>query len=150
MYNEGPLWDRPMGRSNRCPIPATVFAGKLLPLNTTTWAQVVSAMVLCQSDVGDGRQWYAFCALPAGSAKAGDSWDEGSTSADQGRSVVDYIKGLHEGWSVFCVDGAFTRPRRLDAVDGASRRCRVASAPSTRVRSAQDRRDLPDFGSDPC
>ena len=71
---------------------------------------------LSKSDVGDGRvQWYAFCALPAGSAKAGDSWDEGSTSADQGRSVVDYIKGLHEGWSVLGAEN------RLDAVGAAAR-----------------------------
>ena len=53
-----------------------------------------------KSDVGNGRvQWYAFCALPPGSAKAGDSWDEGETSEAEGRGVIDYIKGLHEGWS---------------------------------------------------
>ena len=69
-----------------------------------------------KSDVGDGRvQWYAFCALPAGSAKAGDSWDEGATTSEQGRSVVDYIKELHEGWSVLGAEN------RLDAVGAAAR-----------------------------
>ena len=60
-------------------------------------------------------QWYAFCALPAGSAKAGDSWDEGATTSEQGRSVVDYIKELHEGWSVLGAEN------RLDAVGAAAR-----------------------------
>jgi zeaxanthin epoxidase len=54
------------------------------------------------SDVGDGRiQWYAFFALPPGSKKAPSGWG-GSTrdeQSDPGENLVDYIKGLHEGWT---------------------------------------------------
>ena len=83
----------------------TVFAGEaVLPLadyyDVGYNVYIGPQRYFVKSDVGDGRvQWYAFCALPPGSAKAGDSWDEGSTTADEGRSVVDYIKGLHEGWT---------------------------------------------------
>ena len=108
MYNEGPV--RGTSKDGKvkqgCPYSGyTVFAGEaVLPLNdyydVGYNVYIGPQRYFVKSDVGDGRvQWYAFCALPAGSAKAGDSWDEGSTSADQGRSVVDYIKGLHEGWS---------------------------------------------------
>ena len=126
MYNEGPVRGTSAdGKVKQgCPYSGyTVFAGEaVLPLNdyydVGYNVYIGPQRYFVKSDVGDGRvQWYAFCALPAGSAKAGDSWDEGATTSEQGRSVVDYIKGLHEGWSVFCVDGAFTRPRRLDAVD---------------------------------
>ena len=83
----------------------TVFAGEaVLPLadyyDVGYNVYIGPQRYFVKSDVGDGRvQWYAFCALPPGSAKAGDSWDAGSTSADEGRSVIDYIKGLHEGWT---------------------------------------------------
>lgn len=54
------------------------------------------------SDVGDGRiQWYAFFALPPGTKKAPSGWG-GSTrdeQADPEENLVEYIKGLHEGWT---------------------------------------------------
>jgi zeaxanthin epoxidase len=54
------------------------------------------------SDVGDGRiQWYAFFALPPGTKKAPSGWG-GSTrdsQSDPQENLVEYIKGLHEGWS---------------------------------------------------
>ena len=124
MYNEGPVRGTSAdGKVKQgCPYSGyTVFAGEaVLPLNdyydVGYNVYIGPQRYFVKSDVGDGRvQWYAFCALPAGSAKAGDSWDEGSTSADQGRSVVDYIKGLHEGWSVLGAEN------RLDAVGAAAR-----------------------------
>lgn len=52
------------------------------------------------SDVGDGRiQWYAFCALPPGTHKAGDTWAGEGADAKEGADVISYLKGLHEGWS---------------------------------------------------
>ena len=108
MYDEGPVRGAsPDGLSKQgCAYSGyTVFAGEaVLPLadyyDVGYNVYIGPQRYFVKSDVGDGRvQWYAFCALPPGSAKAGDSWDEGSTSADQGRSVVDYIKGLHEGWT---------------------------------------------------
>ena len=108
MYDEGEVRGTSKdGKSKQgCPYSGyTVFAGEaVLPLadyyDVGYNVYIGPQRYFVKSDVGDGRiQWYAFCALPAGSAKAGDSWDEGSTSADQGKSVVDYIKELHEGWS---------------------------------------------------
>lgn len=108
MYDEGEVRGTSKdGKSKQgCPYSGyTVFAGEAV-LALADYYEVGYNVYIgpqryfVKSDVGDGRiQWYAFCALPAGSAKAGDSWDEGSTSADQGKSVVDYIKELHEGWS---------------------------------------------------
>ena len=46
------------------------------------------------SDVGDGRvQWYSFLACPPGTKRAGDTWEEGSTSDAQGNDVISYLKG---------------------------------------------------------
>jgi zeaxanthin epoxidase len=83
----------------------TVFAGEaVLPLadyyDVGYNVYIGPQRYFVKSDVGDGRvQWYAFCALPPGSAKAGDSWENTGTSDAQGTSVIDYIRGLHEGWS---------------------------------------------------
>ena len=102
-----------------CPYSGyTVFAGEaVLPLNdyydVGYNVYIGPQRYFVKSDVGDGRvQWYAFCALPAGSAKAGDSWDEGATTSEQGRSVVvvDYIKGSTPS-------GPRVDERRLGAVD---------------------------------
>jgi hypothetical protein len=44
---------------------------------------------------------YAFFALPPGTKRAPSGWG-GSTrddQADPNENLVDYIKGLHEGWS---------------------------------------------------
>ena len=52
------------------------------------------------SQVGDGRvQWYSFLALPPGTKRADDSWEGGASTEDQGNDVIDYLKGLHEGWT---------------------------------------------------
>jgi zeaxanthin epoxidase len=73
------------------------------------------------SDVGGGRiQWYAFFALPPGSKKAPSGWG-GSTrdaQSDPQENLVDYIKGLHEGWSeeVFTVLDA-TPPESVEQRD---------------------------------
>jgi zeaxanthin epoxidase len=73
------------------------------------------------SDVGDGRiQWYAFFALPPGTKKAPSGWG-GSTRDEQEdpeENLVDYIKGLHEGWSeeVFTVLDA-TSPDSVEQRD---------------------------------
>ena len=124
MYNEGPVRGTSAdGKVKQgCPYSGyTVFAGEaVLPLNdyydVGYNVYIGPQRYFVKSDVGDGRvQWYAFCALPAGSAKAGDSWDEGATTSEQGRSVVDYIKELHEGWSVLGAEN------RLDAVGAAAR-----------------------------
>lgn len=54
------------------------------------------------SDVGKGRiQWYAFFALPPGTKKAPSGWAGTSRTeqADTEENLVEYIKGLHEGWT---------------------------------------------------
>ncbi|CAK0908398.1 unnamed protein product [Prorocentrum cordatum] len=54
------------------------------------------------SDVGDGRiQWYAFLALPPGTKKRApeDTWEGSGSSSGQGQDVIEWLKGLHEGWS---------------------------------------------------
>lgn len=51
------------------------------------------------SDVGNGRiQWYAFFALPPGTKKAPSGWG-GSEEKVSDENLVEYIKGLHEGWT---------------------------------------------------
>ena len=44
-------------------------------------------------------QWYSFIAQPPGTSRAGDSWEQGSTSDAEGTGVISYLKGLHEGWT---------------------------------------------------
>lgn len=52
------------------------------------------------SDVGDGRiQWYAFFALPPGSKRAPSGWGGTAQREASGENLVEYIKGLHAGWS---------------------------------------------------
>jgi len=108
MYGEGPVRGASAdGRSKQgCAYSGyTVFAGEaVLPLpdyyDVGYNVYIGPGKYFVKSDVGDGRvQWYAFCALDAGSAKAGDSWDDGETSSKEGGSVIDYVKGLHEGWT---------------------------------------------------
>jgi zeaxanthin epoxidase len=108
MYDEGPI--RGVSADGKvkqgCAYSGyTVFAGEaVLPLadyyDVGYNVYIGPQRYFVKSDVGDGRvQWYAFCALPPGSAKAGDSWENTGTSDAQGTSVIDYIRGLHEGWS---------------------------------------------------
>ena len=52
------------------------------------------------SDVGNGRlQWYAFFALPPGTKRAPSGWGGVRDASSPEDGLVDYIKGLHEGWS---------------------------------------------------
>jgi len=102
MYDEGPI--RGVSKDGKvkqgCAYSGyTVFAGEaVLPLadyyDVGYNVYIGPQRYFVKSDVGDGRvQWYAFCALPAGSAKAGDSWDDGTTSEAQGRSARGRVFG---------------------------------------------------------
>jgi len=54
------------------------------------------------SDVGGGRvQWYAFFATPPGMKRARSGWGAESELMEgrPAESLIDYLKGLHEGWS---------------------------------------------------
>lgn len=52
------------------------------------------------SDVGNGRiQWYAFFSLPPGTKRAPSGWGGTTRTEASEENLVDYIKGLHEGWS---------------------------------------------------
>lgn len=111
MYNEGGVKSVQNGNKNvrqGCPYSGyTVFAGETI-LKTNDYYETGYKVYIgpkryfVTSDVGDGRiQWYAFFALPPGSKKAPSGWG-GSTREDQAdpaENLVQYIKGLHEGWS---------------------------------------------------
>ena len=85
----------------------TVFAGETV-LSTADYYETGYKVYIgpqryfVTSDVGEGRiQWYAFFALPPGTKRAPSGWG-GSTrdgQADEEENLVDYIKGLHEGWT---------------------------------------------------
>jgi len=85
----------------------TVFAGETI-ISTADYYETGYKVYIgpqryfVTSDVGDGRiQWYAFFALPPGTKRAPSGWG-GSTrdeQADEEENLVDYIKGLHEGWT---------------------------------------------------
>jgi zeaxanthin epoxidase len=85
----------------------TVFAGETV-LSTPDYYETGYKVYIgpqryfVTSDVGDGRiQWYAFFALPPGTKRAPSGWGGSAreTQADEEENLVDYIKGLHEGWS---------------------------------------------------
>lgn len=110
MYNEGGVKSTSANKKVRqgCPYSGyTVFAGETV-IKTPDYYETGYKVYIgpkryfVTSDVGDGRiQWYAFFALPPGSKKAPSGWG-GSTrdsQADPGENLVDYIKGLHEGWT---------------------------------------------------
>jgi len=110
MYNEGDVKQSRPDRKVRqgCPYSGyTVFAGETV-LKTDDYYETGYKVYIgpkryfVTSDVGDGRiQWYAFFALPPGSKKAPSGWG-GSVREDQAdpsENLVEYIKGLHEGWS---------------------------------------------------
>ncbi|KAH8083450.1 FAD-binding domain-containing protein [Aureococcus anophagefferens] len=162
MYDEGPVRGAsPDGLSKQgCAYSGyTVFAGEaVLPLadyyDVGYNVYIGPQRYFVKSDVGDGRvQWYAFCALPPGSAKAGDSWDEGRRP-DEGRSVVDYIKGLHEGWTdeiSFILDSTPAESGGCQAIEDAYELGKHLSAVSTfdeKASGAVVERALNDFYKD--
>lgn len=110
MYNEGS--PKQSGSDKRvrqgCPYSGyTVFAGETI-LKTNDYYETGYKVYIgpkryfVTSDVGDGRiQWYAFFALPPGTKKAPSGWGGSvrSEQSDKEENLVEYIKGLHEGWS---------------------------------------------------
>jgi zeaxanthin epoxidase len=110
MYNEGQVKSSTSNKKVRqgCPYSGyTVFAGETV-IKTPDYYETGYKVYIgpkryfVTSDVGDGRiQWYAFFALPPGTKKAPSGWG-GSVRDEQSdpeENLVQYIKGLHEGWS---------------------------------------------------
>lgn len=110
MYNEGEVKGSSSDRQVRqgCPYSGyTVFAGETV-IKTNDYYETGYKVYIgpkryfVTSDVGNGRiQWYAFFALPPGTKKAPSGWG-GSTRDEQSNpeeNLVEYIKGLHAGWS---------------------------------------------------
>lgn len=138
MYKEGPIKGSSADGLSRqgCPYSGyTVFAGETV-INLPDYYEcgykvyIGPRKYFVTSDVGNGRvQWYAFLALPPGSAKdrfgARDTWAAGDSDAEAGageagagdekvgQDVISYLKELHEGWT----DEVFTV---LDATPAAS------------------------------
>jgi zeaxanthin epoxidase len=110
MYQEGYTKQSSPDKKMRqgCPYSGyTVFAGETV-LKTNDYydtgykVYIGPKRYFVTSDVGDGRiQWYAFFALPPGSKKAPSGWGGSvrGNQADPEENLVDYIKGLHEGWT---------------------------------------------------
>lgn len=110
MYNEGGVKSGTADRMKRqgCDYSGyTVFAGETV-LSTDDYYETGYKVYIgpkryfVTSDVGDGRiQWYAFFALPPGSKKAPSGWGGSARDkqSDPQENLVEYIKGLHEGWS---------------------------------------------------
>jgi len=108
MYNEGEVKAKSAdGRVTQgCPYSGyTVFAGETVKKLGDYYecgykVYIGPQKYFVTSDVGEGRiQWYAFLALPPGSKKAEDTWEGEGSSAGQGQDVIEWLKGLHEGWS---------------------------------------------------
>jgi zeaxanthin epoxidase len=112
MYDEGPVKAKSADGLTQqgCPYSGyTVFAGEFVPTDPSDFSDYFECgykvyigpkKYFVTSDVGDGRvQWYSFLAQPPGTNRAGDSWEEGSTTEEEGSDVISYLKGLHEGWT---------------------------------------------------
>ena len=110
MYNEGSPKQASADNKVRqgCPYSGyTVFAGETVIrredyYNTGYQVYIGPKRYFVTSDVGDGRtQWYAFFALPPGSKKAPSGWGGSvrDVQANPEENLVNYIKGLHEGWT---------------------------------------------------
>merc|ERR1719458_1039437 len=108
MYDEGPVKQKSDDgwTQQGCPYSGyTVFAGEtVMKLNDYYECgykvYIGPQRYFVTSDVGDGRiQWYAFCALPPGTKKAGDTWEGSASSSEEGKDVISYLKSLHQGWS---------------------------------------------------
>lgn len=108
MYNEGATKSSSADKKTRqgCPYSGyTVFAGETV-LKTNDYYETGYKVYIgpkryfVTSDVGDGRiQWYAFFALPPGSKKAPSGWGSSVREERGEENLVEYIKGLHEGWT---------------------------------------------------
>ena len=116
MYQEGEVKSSKGNNKNirqGCPYSGyTVFAGETI-LKTNDYYETGYKVYIgpkryfVTSDVGDGRiQWYAFFALPPGSKKAPSGWGGSArdNQANPEENLVEYIKGLHEGWSQEVMD----------------------------------------------
>jgi len=112
MYSEGPVKQKSAdGKMQQgCPYSGyTVYAGEFVPERVSDFADYFECgykvyigpkKYFVTSDVGDGRvQWYSFLAQEPGVRRAGDSWEEGSTTDQEGANVIDFLKNLHEGWT---------------------------------------------------
>jgi zeaxanthin epoxidase len=112
MYNEGEVKAKSKDgwKQQGCAYSGyTVFAGEFVPENIEDFSDYFDCgykvyigpkKYFVTSDVGDGRvQWYSFLAQPPGTKRAGDSWEGGESSSEQGTDVISYLKGLHEGWT---------------------------------------------------
>jgi zeaxanthin epoxidase len=110
MYNEGSVKANSSNKKKRqgCDYSGyTVFAGETV-IKTDDYYETGYKVYIgpkryfVTSDVGQGRiQWYAFFALPPGTKKAPSGWGgtERSEQAEPEENLVEYIKGLHEGWT---------------------------------------------------
>ena len=110
MYNEGGVKFTSPDKKKRqgCDYSGyTVFAGETV-IKTNDYYETGYKVYIgpqryfVTSDVGNGIiQWYAFFALPPGSKKAPSGWGGSAREgqADPEENLVEYIKGLHEGWS---------------------------------------------------
>ena len=108
MYNEGGVKSMSANKKKRqgCNYSGyTVFAGETVMKTPDYYETGYKVYIGPQryfvtSDVGDGRiQWYAFFALPPGTKKAPSGWGGATRDAEPSENLVEYIKGLHEGWS---------------------------------------------------
>jgi len=112
MYKEGKTKQKsPDGLTQQgCPYSGyTVFAGEFVPESADAFGDYYECgykvyigpkKYFVTSDVGDGRvQWYSFLAQPPGTNRAGDSWEGGESTDEQGADVISYLKGLHKGWT---------------------------------------------------
>ena len=110
MYNEGAPKQASADKKVRqgCRYSGyTVFAGETVIrredyYNTGYQVYIGPKRYFVTSDVGDGRtQWYAFFALPPGTKRAPSGWGGSArdSQADPEENLVEYIKGLHEGWT---------------------------------------------------
>ena len=113
MYEEGEIKAKSSDGLTQqgCPYSGyTVFAGEFVPEKGTAdfrdyfecgyKVYIGPKKYFVTSDVGDGRvQWYSFLAQPPGTNRAGDSWEGGASTDDQGADVIAYLKQLHEGWT---------------------------------------------------
>lgn len=84
----------------------TVFAGEFIPEGGASAFRdyfecgykvyIGPRKYFVTSDVGDGRvQWYSFLCKPPGTKRAGDSWEGGESSEEEGSSVIADLKREH-------------------------------------------------------
>jgi len=113
MYNEGEVKGASESGKKRqgCPYSGyTVFAGEFVPeggaadfkdyYDAGYKVYIGPRKYFVTSDVGNGRiQWYSFLCKPPGTKRAGDSWEGGSSTDQEGSDVIADLKKEHEGWT---------------------------------------------------